>query len=252
MSAHDLHRRMLARLPKGGHRWYEIRNQHEDKAVVRIYEEIGVLGITAEDFVHDLEAIAASEIEVQINSPGGEVFAGIAIYNALRTHSARITTRVDGIAASAASVIAQAGDRRIMVESAQLMIHEAWGVAVGPADELREFADLLEKQNGVLATIYAARSPKTPAHFRELMKTDTYLTDEESVDLGLADEVFVPEGQRARNTRTGDIAASVARRMTADKVASVAAQKLDASRKPAPDAAAIARGIAGALKRDDR
>lgn len=183
--------RMRSRVPQAG-RWYEIRNQDGDKAVVRIYDEISYWGITADDFAREIAAISSPEIEVQINSPGGDVFDGLAIYNALRTHPAHVTTRVDGIAASAASVIVQAGDRRVIVESAQLMIHEAWGLAIGPARELREFADLLDKQNDVIAAIYAARSDKDVAHFRELMSTDTYLTDQESVDLGLADEVYVP------------------------------------------------------------
>lgn len=183
--------RMRARVPQAG-RWYEIRNQDGDKAVVRIYDEISYWGITADDFAREIAAISTPEIEVQINSPGGDVFDGLAIYNALRTHPAHITTRVDGIAASAASVIVQAGDRRVIVESAQLMIHEAWGLAIGPAREMREFADLLDKQNDVIAGIYATRSDKDVAHFRELMSTDTYLTDQEAVDLGLADEVYVP------------------------------------------------------------
>lgn len=200
MDPKTLRDRVRARLPQAG-RWYDIRALEDGKAVVRIYEEISLWGVTADDFARDIAQISAGEIEVQINSPGGDVFDGLAIYNALRTHPAHVTTRVDGIAASAASVIVQAGDRRVMVESAQLMIHEAWGLAIGPARELREFADLLDKQNDVIAAIYAARSDRDTAHFRELMSTDTYLTDAEAVELGLADEVYVPprkEGGKSR------------------------------------------------------
>lgn len=199
----ELRRRMLSRIPQSRGSWYDIRAQEdEDKAVVRIYDFIDPMGVTAEDFVNELDEITASEIEVQINSPGGLVFDGIAIFNALRTHPARVTTRVDGIAASAASVIVQAGDRRVMVESSQLMIHEAWGMAIGPANEMRELADLLDKQNGIIAGIYAARSEKPEDEFRDLMTSDTYLTDEETVDLGLADEVFTPPRQEGPDNRT--------------------------------------------------
>lgn len=199
MDPKQLRDRMRNRIPQsmaGG--WYSIKNADDgDKAVIRIYDEISWFGITADDFARDLENVTAGELEVQINSPGGDVFDGLAIFNALRTHPARVTTRVDGIAASAASVIAQAGDHRVMVESAQMMIHEAWGIAIGPAADMREMAELLEKQNGVIAAIYAARSEKDADHFRQLMGTDTYLTDQETVDLGLADEVHVPPRKNA-------------------------------------------------------
>lgn len=204
MDVQDARRRMSARLssmkarPQSRGRWYEIiRHQDdEDVAVIRMYDVIDPFwGLSAEDLAEEIGSITASTIEVQINSPGGLVFDGIAIYNALRTHPARVVTRVDGVAASAASVIVQAGDRRVMVESSQLMIHEAWGLAIGPADELREFADLLDKQNGIIAGIYAARSDRNADEFRETMRSDTWLTDQEAVDLGLADEVLVPQRQ---------------------------------------------------------
>lgn len=183
--------RMLARLP-AGERWYEIRNADADQAVIRIYDEISYWGVTADDFARDLARVTAARIEVQINSPGGDVFDGLAIYNALRAHPAEITTRVDGLAASAASVIVQAGDHRVMLGAAQMMIHEAWGVAVGPAREIREFADLLDRQNEVIAGIYAQRSDGDVDAFRELMTAETWLTDEGAVELGLADEVVHP------------------------------------------------------------
>lgn len=188
----DLRSRMMARRPRNTGRWYDIRNATGPVATVRIYDEIGYWGVTAADFVEEISAITAPEIEVQINSPGGDVFDGLAIYNALRLHKAKVTTRVDGLAASAASVIVQAGDRRIMVESAQLMIHEAWGVAIGPADEMREFADLLDQQNTVIAKIYASASGRDVDEFLALMEAETWLTDEAAVEAGLADEVLVP------------------------------------------------------------
>lgn len=196
----DLYKRVHARVDKlrASSRWYEIRNAASSKATVRIYDEIGYWGVTADDFAADLESITAPEIEVQINSPGGEVFAGVAIFNSLRSHPARVTTRVDGIAASIASVIAQAGDHRVMLSGSQMMIHSAWGLCVGSADEMREMADLLDRQSDVLASIYAERSGGDKAMFRERLAKDTWLTAAEAVELGLADEVVEPERKDAQ------------------------------------------------------
>lgn len=191
-----LRERMRDRVSPRNSRWYDIRNQDGDKAVLRVYDEIHWLfGVTPEDFARDLEAITAPEIEVQINSPGGDVFDGIAIYNALRSHPARVTTRVDGIAASIASVIVQAGDQRTMLSGSQMMVHEAWGLAIGPAGEHREMADLLDKQTDVIAGIYAERSDREVGEFRDLMTAETWLTAQEAVDAGLADEVVNPAEQ---------------------------------------------------------
>ncbi|WP_370325288.1 head maturation protease, ClpP-related [Euzebya sp.] len=209
-------RTILSRLDQiaGTGRWYTIQNAAGDngRATIRIFDEIGYWGVTEEDFARDLEQIDADEIEVQISSPGGEVYAGIAIYNQLRAHRARIITRVDGMAASAASVIVQAGDERLMMSSAQMMIHEAWGLCVGPAGDMRDFAELLDKQSDIIAGIYAARSGRDVAEFRDLMRTDTYLTDTEAVDLGLADSVYEPPS-KAVAAATAAAAAQARRQM---------------------------------------
>lgn len=196
---HDaLRQKIRARLPRAASRsWYEIKNADDDVATVRIYDEISWWGISADDFARELQNVTAPAIEVQINSPGGDVFDGIAIYNALRMHPAKVTTRVDGMAASIASVIVQAGDHRVIVSSAQMMIHEAWGLVVGSAQEMRDFADLLEQQNDVIAGIYAERSGKTAEEFRTLMQSDLYLTDEQAVEHGLVDEILKPERKAA-------------------------------------------------------
>ena len=190
----DLRKKMLARLTRPADRWYSITNKAGENgpAQIRIYEEIGFWGITEEDFARELTEITADEIEVQISSPGGDVFAGIAIYNALRTHPARITTRVDSMAASVASIIVQAGDHRVMLTASQMMIHDAWGFCVGPAPDMREMADILEKQSDVLAGIYAERSDKPKEHWLALMETESWFTAEEAVAEGLADEVVKP------------------------------------------------------------
>lgn len=174
---------------------YTIQNATGNEAVVRIYDEIWWLGVNALDLAADLDGITAPEIRVEINSPGGDVFDGIAIYNALRTHPAKVTTRVDGIAASIASVIAQAGDHRIMVQSSQMMIHNAWGMTVGNRNDHNDMADVLAQQDEIIAGIYASRSGKPAEGFRALMDAESWLSDERALAEGLADEIFVPGEQ---------------------------------------------------------
>jgi ATP-dependent protease ClpP protease subunit len=171
---------------------YTIQNAAGEEAVVRIYDEIWWLGVNAQDLTRELDAITAPSIRVEINSPGGDVFDGIAIYNALRNHPAYVTTRVDGLAASIASVIAQAGDKRMIQPAAQLMIHNAWGVTMGDTKDHAEMSDLLKQQDAVLAGIYASRSGRPADGFRDLMNAETWLTAEAAIEAGLADEVFDP------------------------------------------------------------
>ena len=179
-----------------------VSNTAGEKATIRIYDEISWWGVTAEDVASTLEEITASEIEVQLSSLGGDVFEGVAIYNALRAHPARVTVRVDSIAASIASVIVQAGDHRVMLSSAQLMIHEAWGFAIGTSDDMRKRADTLDKQTDIIAGIYAERTDGDVADFRALMEAETWFTDEEAVAAGLADEVVKPAVQPAPADKT--------------------------------------------------
>lgn len=171
---------------------FSVQNATGDEAVVRIYDEIWWLGVNAMDLTAELDAITAPKIRVEINSPGGDVFDGIAIYNALRLHPAEITTRVDGIAASIASVIAQAGDHRVMVASSQMMIHNAWGLTVGDYADHEEMASLLEMQDEIIAGIYATKATNGADHFRALMNAETWMTAERAVAEGLADEVLEP------------------------------------------------------------
>lgn len=207
MSNSNFRDRMRATLAKREGRWYDISNAAGDVAVIRIYDEISWWGVSADMVAAEIAAITAGTIEVQINSPGGNVFDGLAIYNALRLHPARIVTRVDGLAASAASAIAQAGDHRIMVSSSQMMIHEAWGACVGNAADMLDMAALLEQQNTVLAELYAERSGGNVDEFRALMAAETWFTAQAAIDAGLADELLVPARQDApANKLTDDTA----------------------------------------------
>ncbi len=162
---------------------------------VYLYDEIGEWGTSAAGFMSELKDIQTAGITVHISSQGGHLFDGIAIYNALRTHPSFVTTKVDALAASIASVIAQAGDRRLMLTGSQMMIHEAHGMALGDAEDLRGLADLLDKQTDNIASIYAERARGTgkKAHFLSLMKDETWMSPAEAVAEGLADEVVKPE-----------------------------------------------------------
>lgn len=175
--------------------WYHIRNVAEDSdsdaaTELLIYDEIGgSFGISSDEFVQDLMGIKAKKIDVRINSPGGSVFDAIAIYNALIKHPAEITTYVDALAASAASIIAMAGDSVVMMVGSQLMIHDALGVEMGNAKDMREMADFLDRQSDNLATIYANKGGDEQ-NWRELMLAETWMFAEEAVTMGLADSVY--------------------------------------------------------------
>ncbi len=172
---------------------YEIVNEADDVAVVRIYDSISKFwGVDAASFVRDLAAIEAPSIRVEMNSPGGSVFDGIAIFNALRAHPSRIVTRADSLVASIASVIFQAGDERQMMTGSEMMIHKAWGVVVANADEALAFAELLSRQDDKIAGIYAAKGSKTEADYLDLMAEETWLTPTEALDIGLTDLIVDP------------------------------------------------------------
>lgn len=175
--------------------WYKISNSAGGPVVVDIYDEIGYWGVMAAEFQRELSAITATEITVNLNSPGGEIFEGIAIYNALRTHPANITVRVSSLAASIASVIAQAGDRIIMQTGSQMMIHEGSGLCMGDAADMRQMAELLDRQSDNIASIYAERAGGTTEEWRERMQAETWFNAEEAVAAGLANEVEAPARQ---------------------------------------------------------
>lgn len=184
---------------------YSISNKAGPVAEIRIYSEIGFWGVSAAAFVEDLDEITAPEIVVAINSLGGEVFDGIAIYNALRLKDAHITTRVDSMAASIASVIAQAGDHRQMVKSSQMMIHEAWGLVIGTASDMRELADQLDRQTDNIAEIYAERSGRDVTEIRPLLTDESWFNDKEAVEEKLADEIITPARRDKENRLNNSI-----------------------------------------------
>jgi ATP-dependent Clp endopeptidase proteolytic subunit ClpP len=181
--------RPVARLREGRTDWYRIEAKSSAKAKVYIYDEIGYVGVSAQDFVRDINEVTAEEIELHIDSPGGDVFDGVAIYNSIHDHDATVTVIVDGIAASAASFIAQAGDKIIMNRNSTMMIHDAHGLAIGNSKDMAELAGLLDKASDNIASIYAERSGLSAEHWREAMRAETWYSADEAVEARLADEV---------------------------------------------------------------
>ncbi len=177
--------------------WYAIRNASGDQsngepdvAEVLVYEEIGgSLGITADQFAQDLQEVTASTIHLRINSPGGSVFDALAIHSSLLHHPARVVTYVDGVAASAASVVAMAGDEIVMMPGAQLMIHDVSMTTQGQAADMGKAQTFLDRQSENIASLYAQRRGGTTAEWRDLMLAETWAYADEAVELGLADRV---------------------------------------------------------------
>jgi ATP-dependent protease ClpP protease subunit len=180
--------------------WFNFRNAtgaEGDRTVIDIYAEIGWFGITAQDFIDQLRTVDTSTIELHINSPGGDVYDGIAIYSALIDHPATVDCHIDALAASAASFIAQAGDKVTMGRNAEMMIHDAWGLCMGNAADMREVATLLDKASDNIASIYAARAGNGgTATWRKRMEGETWYSASEAVDVGLADTVAKTEPRR--------------------------------------------------------
>ena len=173
--------------------WCSIRNEvRGGTAEVYIYDEIGMWGVSAQDFARALADVDADNIDVRLNSPGGDAFDGIAIHNALRNHRAYVKVSVDGLAASAASIIAMAGDEIVMGAGSQMMIHDASGVCVGPAADMYEMAAVLDNLSDNLAAMYADKAGGDVAEWRDRMRAETWYGGAEAVSAGLADSVFTP------------------------------------------------------------
>ena len=172
--------------------WYRITNAADsDEAEVMLYDEIGGwYGATADQFIADLRGITAPTLRVRINSPGGSVFEGIAIANALRSHPGNVIVQVDSVAASIASVIAMAGDRVEMAPNAMLMIHEASGVCLGNSSDMDEMARLLALISDNIADAYVAKAGGTREQWREAMQAESWYLPEDAVAAGLADEAL--------------------------------------------------------------
>lgn len=160
-------------------------------AEVLLYEDIGGwFGVTADMFVKEIKQLKdVSTINLRINSNGGNVFDGVAIYNYLKSHQARVEVDIDGIAASIASIIAMAGDEVRMAENAWMMVHDPWIVTGGTAGELRKTADTMDGIRDTLLDTYMMRATVTRDDMSSLMAEETWLNAEDAEGIGLANAI---------------------------------------------------------------
>ncbi|KVZ72658.1 head maturation protease, ClpP-related [Burkholderia ubonensis] len=183
---------------KRNRKWWDIRAQASADggkvAEIRIYSEIGFWGVDAERFISQLDAAAAgaSSIIVAINSMGGDVFDAFTIYNALRRYEGKVKGRVDGIAASAASLVLMACDEIEMPENAMLMIHHPHTIAAGEAGDFRRIADLLDNASAGILAAYASRSGLSEDEVGAMMDAETWLTAAQAKEKGFCDTIEAP------------------------------------------------------------
>ena len=173
---------------------YSPRASVHEPAVLQIFDQIGEdwfggSGISAKAFSDALQSVGPGPLVVEINSPGGNVWDGLAIYNMLRGRQAPVTTRVVGIAASIASIIALAGDTVEMAEASLFMIHDPSGMVAGTSEDMRKMANALDQHAEILAGIYTKRTGKTSAQIRAAMTAETWFTAQEAIQFGLADKI---------------------------------------------------------------
>ncbi|WP_353641330.1 head maturation protease, ClpP-related [Mesorhizobium sp. WSM2239] len=194
-------------------RWAEkpLAASEDNDTTISMYDVIGEDwwtggGVTAKRVSAVLRSIGNKDVTVKINSPGGDMFEGIAIYNLLRGHQAKVTVEVMGWAASAASIIAMAGDEIRMGLGTFMMVHNAWGIVIGNRHDMREAATLFDGFDGAIADIYEARTGMKRADIAKLMDAETFMGPSEAVKNGFADIVddgiSAPEGD-AKNMDRG-------------------------------------------------
>lgn len=191
--------------PENAKDWFRIDNAAEDadETDVYVYDAIGGwLGMYADEFIEAINAVKTPKINLRLNSPGGSVFEGIAIANAIRSHPAAVTVYVDSVAASIASVIALAGDRVVMMPQSQFMVHNASGACYGDAIDMTKMADLLDKQSRNIAEAYAQHTGRPLAEWQDYMAAETWFTAEEAVAAGLADEAMPMKPKKQDEERT--------------------------------------------------
>lgn len=173
----------------------QARSREEAENVINMFGAIGEDifsegGVTAKRVSAALRSIKSDTVTVSINSPGGNFFEGVAIYNLLKQDKRKVTVEVVGLAASAASIIAMAGDEVRIAESAFMMIHNAWGLVIGNATDMRDTADLFSKFDESMAGLYAKRGNMGEDEARAMMEKETWMTGKEAVEAGLADSLM--------------------------------------------------------------
>ena len=185
--------------------WYAFKNAPDKDGEVELslYDEIGSFGIGAKEFIAELKEHKDQHIHLRINSPGGEIVEGSAIYNALTRHKGGLTVHIDALAASMASVIAMSGDPVYMADNALLMIHNPWTLAAGEAKDLRKQADLLDTMKSNLIRAYQKKSGMEEKAIAKLMDEETWLDAVEAVALGFVDAIEdgIPAAASAKEMR---------------------------------------------------
>lgn len=177
-------------------------NATDTTAELFLYSEIGYWGITAGQFAEAMNQHRGKAITLRINSPGGDVFDGLAMYSLLSTWPTQVTAQIDGLAASAASIVMLGADTVQMVKGSFVMIHNAWGVAIGNASDLRDFAGVLDQIDANLADLYAAKSGMTPAKALEYMAAETWFNADQALEAKLIDSVVDGNVANARLDRS--------------------------------------------------
>lgn len=180
--------------------WQIVRNETsaegEPEADIFIYQSLGEMdgffyeSISSKSFADDLNELGdVSHIRVRINSPGGDVFTGQTIYSLLKAHKAKITVNIDGLAASAASIVAMAGDEVIMPKNAMIMIHNPWSFASGDAREMRKTAEVLDQVRETIISAYQEKTDIDRATLINMLNSETWMTAAQAKELGFADTI---------------------------------------------------------------
>lgn len=175
--------------------WFRMTNLLQGETDIYIYDEIGMYGVTATNFIWALQEVNTSKVNLHLSSYGGDIKDGIAIYNALLDLNAEVEVYIDSIVASAASFIAMAGDVIKMRKASRMMIHEANGGAMGTAKNLREMADILDSMTDMIAGVYADRAGGTNQEWRARMEGETWFGPQEALQAGLVDEILDTDGE---------------------------------------------------------
>jgi len=182
---------------------WRVNRLSNEVADVFIYGDIGgwMDGLSANDFAREVVALDVGNLNVRLNSGGGSVFEGQAIYNTLSQHKAKVTVTIDGVAASIASVIAMAGDEIRITEGSHIMVHKPWSMAMGDADSMRKEADVLDSLESGIIDIYAARTGKNTKQLTDWVSAETWFKGQAAVDAGFADSV-IPAKRRENYARS--------------------------------------------------
>jgi len=171
-------------------KWFNIQGKATDAvAEVYIFDEIGAYGISAQEFITEMKEYKDTPVNLRINCIGGDVFDGMAMYNIIKKREAKTTAYIEGIAASMGSVIALAADEVVMAENSLFMIHNAWGGAMGEAEDMRKTASVLEKISGEIASIYKRKTRLSLDRITDMMDEETWLNAEEAYELGFVDTI---------------------------------------------------------------